>query len=580
MTHTVRRAALTATLVALASAGALPSASAAPAHPLGNFTVNYHTGLSLRPDRLDAEVVVDRAEISTLQERGDVDADHDGAVSTGERHTYAEASCASLGRRLHAAVAGTPVTWGAVSAGMTYEPGQAGLKTSRLTCAFTTAADLSRPTDVDVRTAYDTRRIGWREMTVQGHGVRTTGTGLPAVSPTDELRHYPRDPAAGPLDQRTARLHTTPGASPAAGPGGTVLPVTGWFGRVLGATSSVFDSLVGSRELTVPIGLLALLLAFVLGASHAVLPGHGKTIMASYLAGRRGTRRDAVTVGATVTLTHTAGVLVLGLALPAATHLAGETVLNGLGAASGLIVTGIGLWLLTSALRNKTSHGHHHHHGAAHGHHHHGDANTDHHHSHSHSHSHHGHGHGHGDDGSDGHDHGPHDHGRSAHTHGPGARLPWLPRRRAPQPTGAGAALGAGAGVATLAAPAKTPSTAAAHHPAAPRRTGRGGLIGMGIAGGLVPSPSALVVLLGAVALGRTAFGVLLVFAYGLGMAATLTLVGLLLVRLRERLETRLKSPSGSRYRVVRALTRLGPTATALLVVIVGFGLTLRAVSA
>ncbi|MFD0070758.1 nickel transporter, partial [Streptomyces sp. NPDC127574] len=110
--------------------------------------------------------------------------------------------------------------------------------------------------------------------------------------------------------------------------------------------------------------------------------------------------------------------------------------------------------------------------------------------------------------------------------------------------------------------------------------TGRGGLIGMGIAGGLVPSPSALVVRLGAVALGRTAFGVLLVFAYGLGMAATLTLVGLLLVRLRERLETRLKSPSGSRYRVVRALTRLGPTATALLVVIVGFGLTLRAVSA
>jgi len=47
----------------------------------------------------------------------------------------------------------------------------------------------------------------------------------------------------------------------------------------------------------------------------------------------------------------------------------------------------------------------------------------------------------------------------------------------------------------------------------------------MGIAGGLVPSPSALVVLLGAIALGRTWFGVVLVLGYGVGMAATLTLV-------------------------------------------------------
>ena len=51
-----------------------------------------------------------------------------------------------------------------------------------------------------------------------------------------------------------------------------------------------------------------------LGAGHAFLPGHGKTIMAAYLVGRRGRLRDVVTVGATVTLTHTAGVLVIGLA--------------------------------------------------------------------------------------------------------------------------------------------------------------------------------------------------------------------------------------------------------------------------
>ena len=61
----------------------------------------------------------------------------------------------------------------------------------------------------------------------------------------------------------------------------------------------------------------------------------------------------------------------------------------------------------------------------------------------------------------------------------------------------------------------------------------------MGIAGGLVPSPSALIVLLASIGLGRTAFGVVLVLAYGVGMAATLTAVGLLLVRLRGRLDRR-----------------------------------------
>ncbi|MGW7263375.1 HoxN/HupN/NixA family nickel/cobalt transporter [Streptomyces sp. NPDC054842] len=545
MSHTLRRATLTAASIALATAGGLSPAAAAPAHPLGNFTVNYHTGLSLRPDRLDATVVVDRAEISTLQERSTVDADHDGAVSSVEARAYAKAGCTTLGRELHATVQGASVIWSAVSSGMTYEPGEAGLKTSRLSCAYTTAADLTRPADLGIRTTFDTQRIGWREMTVQGHGVRTTGTDLPAVSLTDELRHYPRDPAASPLNQRSAQMHTTPGANTTTGTVSASPPGADWFNRLLATTSSVFNSLVGSRELTVPIGLLALLLALILGASHAVLPGHGKTIMASYLAGRRGTRGDAVTVGASVTLTHTAGVLVLGLALPAATHLAGETVLNTLGAASGLIVTGIGLWLLTSALRNKPQHGHHHHHGDGHG---------NHHHSH-HAHHHHD-------------DHAPHDHDHTPHARD--AQQTGGPR---PQPTSVG--------VATLAAPEAI--TAVGPDPrrdVRSRRADRGGLIGMGIAGGLVPSPSALVVLLGAVALGRTAFGVLLVFAYGLGMAATLTLVGLLLVRLRERIEARLKSPADSRHRAVRALTRVGPTATALLVVIVGIGLTLRAASA
>ncbi|MEU8967245.1 hypothetical protein AB0C89_36915 [Streptomyces sp. NPDC048491] len=87
------------------------------------------------------------------------------------------------------------------------------------------------------------------------------------------------------------------------------------------------------------------------------------------------------------------------------------------------------------------------------------------------------------------------------------------------------------------------------------------------------------VVLLGAIALGRTAFGVLLVVAYGLGMAATLSVAGLLLVRLRDRIEARTHSLSPTSQWALRTLARIGPPATALLVVLVGIGLTVTALT-
>jgi ABC-type nickel/cobalt efflux system permease component RcnA len=95
----------------------------------------------------------------------------------------------------------------------------------------------------------------------------------------------------------------------------------------------------------------------------------------------------------------------------------------------------------------------------------------------------------------------------------------------------------------------------------------------MGIAGGLVPSPSALIVLLGAIGLGRTAFGVLLVLCYGIGMAGTLTAVGLLLVYLRGRLDDVAVARFGA---MGGRLTALAPLLTAVLVLVVGLGLTAR----
>ncbi|AWS48561.1 hypothetical protein DKM19_20140 [Streptosporangium sp. 'caverna'] len=356
----------------------------------------------------------------------------------------------------------------------------------------------------------------------------------------------------------------------------------GPIGEALAALDRVFTGLVGTESLTVPLGLLAVLLATVLGAGHALIPGHGKTVMAAYLAGRRGRPRDALIVGATVTVTHTLGVLVVGLLLSVFSVLTGEGVLAWLGLASGLLIVLVGTRLLGSAwhtYRTGESSGHGHGHGHfGHGHGHedghayedgHDDGNA---HEHGQEHVHgqergdgNGRGHfGHGRAHEGGHDDGnahEHEHGQEhAHERGDGH--------------------GGGGGHVGHGHPAGESHQVALMERKHPDRRGGGarsrrGLVGLGVAGGLVPSPSALVVLLGAIALGRTWFGIALVLAYGIGMAGTLTVTGLLLVKLTGRLD-RLATAGGG---AVARLSALIPIGTAAVVVLLGLGLTVRSLT-
>ena len=470
-------------------------------------TATAYDGLSLHPDRVEDLAIVDTAEIPTLQDQPAVDTDGDGTVFDPERQAYAAASCDRLTADIALALDGRNLAWTVNAADFNYHPGAADLRTSRLT--------------------WRADRVGWHEITAVGDRVGILDSPVPQRSVSDELRHYPSDLLTSPLGQRGAELRTTPGAGTAAADRTVALPSAGPLTRLVARADATFTSLVGRRDLTPLVGGLALL-ALALGAAHAVLPGHGKTVMAAYLAGRRGRRRDALVVGATVTVTHTAGVLLLGLLLTASSAFAGEDLLRFLGIGSGLLVAGIGTMQLRSALRDRRTRMHAHQPdqtlaliGAPAGHDH--DAAHGHHHDHSHSHDHHHY---------DGHDH---RHGGPGHHHH---------------------------------------SHAAAGEDPNGSRFSRVALIGTGIAGGLVPSPSALVVLLGAIALGRTVFGVVLVLGYGLGMAATLTAAGLLLVHARDRL-ARVTVASGAR-RHAALVIRAVPVSTATLVVLVGLGLVAR----
>jgi nickel/cobalt transporter (NicO) family protein len=133
-------------------------------------------------------------------------------------------------------------------------------------------------------------------------------------------------------------------------------------------------------------------IAFALGAAHALTPGHGKTIVAAYLVGSRGTLKHAAFLGGMVTFTHTISVFALGLVtLFLFQYVMPQKVTQVLGAISGLSIVAIGGWMLFKRLRGAGhvhSHTHDHVHDHAHEHHHHHDHDHPHDHAHTHTHSH------------------------------------------------------------------------------------------------------------------------------------------------------------------------------------------------
>jgi ABC-type nickel/cobalt efflux system permease component RcnA len=232
-----------------------------------------------------------------------------------------------------------------------------------------------------------------------------------------------------------------------------------------------------------PLGmLLALGLAFLLGALHALSPGHGKTLVAAYLVGSRGHPRHAVLLGLTVTTTHVAAVFALGLVALVATERAlPDRVLPWLEVASALLVAALGAFMLLGRLRALLLHRLAHAQGTEHDHAHH-----------------------------------------PGHDLRPGVRLREL--------------------------------------------------LWLGVSGGLVPCPSATVVMLMAIYVGRVGLGLGLLLAFSLGLAATLVALGILVVKARG-LAARL---SGPRF---EALSRWAPALSAGLILALGAGMTVLALT-
>jgi ABC-type nickel/cobalt efflux system permease component RcnA len=509
----------------LALVGARPQR--ADAHPLGNFTINRYARIDVSSEGVALRYVVDYAEVPAFQELRAFDKDGDELFNEPEASAYVAARVPELTGNLDLRLNDSRTVLSLVGSVVTLPEGQGGLKTLRLVTDYAAALPDGWPQGVSA--SFEDRnfagRPGWQEIVIRpGDGVDLTGSSAAATDLSAELTAYPETQLQSPPRMSEASFTFRPGSgvsmatSPAASPLESSRP----------AYLDGFAKLIERQELTPAFVGLALLAAMAWGAAHALGPGHGKTVVAAYLVGSRGTARHAVLLGAVVTFAHVSSVITLGLVtLYASNYLSTEDLYLWLSVASGALVVVMGAGLLFNRLRrfrahqarhSHSDHGHRHSHGEPeHGH----DGHQHHHEDHHHHHDGHHHNHDHR------HDHG-HGHGHSHEVTAPGIR----------------------------------------------------GLVLLGISGGILPCPTALVVMLGAIALERVEYGLVLITAFSLGLALVLTSIGIALVyagRLLEgsgRLARLIALPLSNR--VVQVL----PMGSAAIILVVGIFLTSNALSA
>jgi len=218
--------------------------------------------------------------------------------------------------------------------------------------------------------------------------------------------------------------------------------------------------------------------AVALGALHAIEPGHSKTLTAAYLIGIKGTRRDAVLLGLSVALTHS--LVVIGLSVAAlwiGREAFTDQATRWLQTGSGLVVVALGIWMFWRRWPSQRALSH----DRPHAH--------DHAHTHDHAHPH-------------SHEHSPHDLDEDEHAREHAATLPQYVQRGV-RPTSVQ-------------------------------------IMAFGAAGGMIPCPASVTVMLLAISIGQVGLGLFTVFGFSIGLALTLVGVGLLVVAGLNRLgETR-----------------------------------------
>jgi nickel/cobalt exporter len=467
----------------------LATAGAVAAHPADEANVYHYLWIEARPREITLQHAVVVGGLLTPTVWQQIDRNRDGARTPAEAAAHAGETTASLGLRVN----GRPARWTLREHAYPQKAEFFGSSTAHLTLRLT--APLPRVGRSGARVAIRDDTFPFFTGVFPQPVVKSDGVAVESVSVSENGRlvEFRLVPGAGTGITGRAReaIRSDAAPSPASGrePDPRPEDLFPERGKVLYASPGDHGHEPGlhpgghghgegpdlkdllHRPLTPLLIVLALGASLLAGMAHALTPGHGKTMVAAYLVGTRGTVKDAVLLGIVVTITHTAGIYLLGfLCLWLTSRIRAEVVGQWLSLTSGLLVLGMGFWLFQRGLL--------HYHGvrALPGH--------------AHGPGGHGHSHGHAHDQ-------PHDHDDGAtpgHSHeGP---------------------------------PGDAPASVAATESETRR-----GVIALGVAGGIVPCFDALAVLIAAVNLGRIELGLALIAAFSVGMALVLVAIGVLMVK-------------------------------------------------
>ena len=519
------------------------------AHPMGNFSINHYSKVKIGPQSVEIRYLIDMAEIPTFQEIRQFDIT---PVAYGlSASSYLDRQEQLLPQGLTLEIDGQAVQLEAVSRQLTFADGAGGLPTMKI--GFVFRGKLEAASGVHKLSYFDNNfpgRAGWKEVVVLGEGVTILNSSAPATDRSQELTNYSIDVLNSPPQQLSAvasfrSSFTEPGESDSAGTYSgrmllhqanpsrsavairrpsrssavTALPELSdpqSSSNVAAATAELtplraeqntprsrFTELISTQgKLSFLVLLSAALIAAGLGALHALEPGHGKTIVAAYLVGSRGTARHAVLLGVVVTAAHTAGVYLLGaVTLYASRYIVPEQLYPWLGAISGLSVAGLGIFIFLRHWTGETG----------------------------------------------------------KHSHVPGEQHShWLLsvfKRVVPV---------------MAANPANRTAIPAEAKPIE-RALSLRELCMLGITGGIVPCPAALVVLLSAFSLHRIGFGLFLITAFSLGLAAVLVTVGLTIVYAKRVISSRVRADTPA--------LRYLPFLSSAFMVVLGVAITASAVA-
>ena len=501
------------------------------AHPMGNFSINHYSKITVEKDSVQVHYLIDAAEIPTFQEM------QEGEFSTDlqslQTREYLSREAVVLKKNLILTIAGNTTQLKTQSMEVIFPPGAGGLPTMKMGFVFVAKFEepdgaRPQPGTLYYRDNNFPTRIGWKEIVaIPGPGVRFVRTSAPAGDRSNELSNYPTDmlnsppadveanisfelpvaseAAVGSLisTQRVASSRKLEPPAAVTQPASSIVPAPARDSVLVNEAplplrankqstpKNTFTELMNAKPLSVWFLFLAAGIAAGLGALHALEPGHGKTIVAAYLVGSRGTARHAVLLGVVVTAAHTAGVFLLGgLTLYASQYIVPEQLYPWLGAISGVTVAGLGIFILLQNLTGESA---------------------------EHSHA-------------DG----------KKHSH-------WF---------------------FSMARKSEAQSSVSLKQGRAEKHVSLRELLALGVTGGIVPCPAALVVLLSAFSLHRIGFGLFLITSFSLGLALVLVIIGLTMVYTKRFM---------SRFQTSSPLLRYLPVLSSSFMVVLGIGIAISA---